>query len=162
MFSKTKSFLHTFKNNFYRPPWKLREGNVLIRACPSFCLRVGRVPCDHFPWCIGIHCFLFFKSFTAPPPLDRESLSINLLVLGKMTINDRWFHLRWSCFWELILKWGRNIYNRWLNNTTPEDKRCTTCNGFYAVIHCAVSIVPTINRQNGSLTRKTPAASALP
>ena len=38
----------------YRPPTKLREGSVFRRVCPSFCPQGQGVPCDHYPWCIGI------------------------------------------------------------------------------------------------------------
>ena len=38
--------------NIYRPPMMLREGNVFIGVCLSFCWW-GGVSCDHYPWYIG-------------------------------------------------------------------------------------------------------------
>ena len=40
---------------FYCPPTKLLKGNAFTGICMSFCLG-ERVPCDHYPRCIGYHC----------------------------------------------------------------------------------------------------------
>ena len=49
--------LQFMKNMYvYRPPMKLREGNVFMRVC----LSTGGVPYDHYPWYIGLQ-------YTGPP-----------------------------------------------------------------------------------------------
>ena len=42
--------------NFYRPPTKLREGNVFSRVCLWVIITWWGIPCDHYLWCIiGSH-----------------------------------------------------------------------------------------------------------
>ena len=53
------SQVNEFKDlHLYRPPTNLLEGNIFSLVCPSVSLSVYRcgVRCDHYPWCIGLHC----------------------------------------------------------------------------------------------------------
>ena len=65
----------------YRPPTELREANVCLSVHGKevcVCLSTGGIPCDHYPWCIGLHCTgtptpvlpSSRHGPPAPPPLD--------------------------------------------------------------------------------------------
>ena len=58
------------KSLHYRPPTKLRKGNVFSRICLSFC--PWGVSCDHYLWCIGSHC-----TGTSPDPPLRHGTSLS-------------------------------------------------------------------------------------
>ena len=57
--------------NIYRPTTKLGEGNVFSRVCLS--IHVG-VPCDHYPWCTGLHHTWPSQALASPPPKHGTSL----------------------------------------------------------------------------------------
>ena len=58
--SETLSLL----NFYYCPPTELPEGNAFSRVCHSVC-PWGVFPCDHYLWCLGLHCI-------APPPTATD------------------------------------------------------------------------------------------
>ena len=56
------------RNNIYRLPTRVWEGNVFRRVCLSFFPWEGDFPYDHYPWCIGLH---HPGMATSPPPGPR-------------------------------------------------------------------------------------------
>ena len=69
--------------NIYRPPTKMRKGNVFSRVCPS-AIPSTWVPCNHYPWCIGPDC-------TAPLPETSDLEPLPQLVTSG---GHHWRHVQ--------------------------------------------------------------------
>ena len=86
------------------PPMKLQEGNAFTHVCHS----VG-VPCDHYPWCIGLH--------PHPSPLCRGTPA---LTFAQSHASDIWWRrleiylnfLAWGTSPNVIATQARMFGNR--------------------------------------------------
>ena len=96
------------EKHIYRPPTKLREGNVFSHVCPSFCPQMGGgarrgVPCDQYSWCFGPH-------HTGTPQPCPQTCS-KLIQLGPHCTGPAPGHVQtcslWSKQWAvyILLEW---------------------------------------------------------